>query len=141
MINPINPAKAETENQVQVTVIEWLQKVKPHLYNMTFHVPNQRKASPGYMQTLKRMGVRAGVPDLMIAFPMHGYHGLFVELKKASGSYATEKQKDWVAKLNQAGYIAVVCRGTDEAMQAIQAYDAGKLQHLGHGKWQLIQPS
>lgn len=71
---------------------------------------------------LKQQGVRAGVPDLCLPIPANGYHGLFIEMKRADGGTATTQQKKWLSLLNANGYRALVCHGANEAIDAIEAY-------------------
>ena len=47
------------------------------------------------------MGVKSGVPDLMLPIPKGGYHGLFIELKKEVGGITSKEQIDWSQFLNQ----------------------------------------
>lgn len=118
-----------SEHKEQVAIFEWvkLNMVKyPQLANL-FAIPNggQREHRTGIM--LKREGVRAGVPDMMLAYPSgkYGkYHGLFVELKKRNGkpSDVSPQQQDWINRFNQAGYLAIVAYGAKEAVNAIVDY-------------------
>lgn len=70
---------------------------------------------------LKASGVRAGVPDISVAWPAGGKHGLYVELKVGKNRPSAE-QFEWMAKLTRAGYEAVWCRGWARAARIIAAY-------------------
>jgi len=70
----------------------------------------------------KRTGLKAGVPDLCIAEPRGMYHGLYIELKKKVGGVVSDTQKYWIAELNKRGYKAVVCKGSDVAIRAVEEY-------------------
>ena len=142
--------KNRDERDLQIALIEWLCRVKPHLFNMTFSVPNEGARSWGAAKDLTRMGMRSGVPDVCIAYPKGTYHGLFLELKKSKkdssdgrSGVLSETQKDWISKLNCAGYLALCAWGIDEAHEIINHYDSNgtNLVHIGGGKWQLIQHS
>ena len=88
---------------------------------MCFHVPNGGKRDFAEAAHLKRMGVRAGVPDLVLPAPKGGFHGLFIELK-APGGCVSEEQKDWIGRLRAAGYRAEVCVGWIAAVKTVCEY-------------------
>ncbi len=72
---------------------------------------------------LKLEGLQAGVPDLCLPVSAQGYHGLYVEMKRADHSrHATDEQKWWMDRLTREGYRCVVCYGATEAYAAIMAY-------------------
>ena len=49
---------------------------------------------------------------------------MFVELKRLKGGVVSTDQKRILGMLNDEGYQAVVCRGFDEAVKAIEEYMA-----------------
>jgi len=69
----------------------------------------------------KRMGVRAGVPDIMWPAARHGFHGLWIELKADKGRLSPA-QTDWLSYLATAGHLAVCCHGLTEAIDAVAGY-------------------
>lgn len=84
----------------------------------------------------KAEGVKAGVPDIMLPVTQRGPDvifcaGLCIELKRPKAEkrqgVASEKQFDWLAYLNDEGYIAVVCYGWEHAATTIQNYMERKL--------------
>lgn len=89
-----------------------------------FHVPNGGSRNAKEAKNLKRQGVRAGVPDLVFPVAKRGYHGLFIELKYGSNK-PTEKQLEWIRLLAGNGYKAVVCYGSEQAIQEIDWYMEG----------------
>lgn len=113
-----------SEHAEQVAIFEWAKlnmATYPQLVNM-FAIPNggQREHRTGTM--LKREGVRSGVPDIALMYPCNGYHGLFVELKRRDGGKVSPTQSDWINRLNQAGYLAIVAFGAKEAVNEITKY-------------------
>ena len=56
-----------------------------------------------------------------MAVPRNGYHGLFIELKTSTGRLA-DVQAQWIKKLNEQNYLAVVCYGLDDAMDVVRKY-------------------
>lgn len=73
---------------------------------------------------LKAEGVQVGFPDLMLLLPSKGKHGLFIEMKRRDKrvSRVSKEQLNWIDRLNQAGYQAQVCYGSDEAIAVIKDY-------------------
>ena len=69
----------------------------------------------------RQMGVKAGVPDLFYPVPMHGYHGMFIEMKSGTGRLRPE-QKKWLQALTTLGYKCVVARSWTEAKEALEGY-------------------
>lgn len=83
--------------------------------------PNGGFRHIGEARRLKAEGVRAGVPDVFLAIPSQGYHGLFLELKAPKGRVSPD-QKDMLETLRAGGYICWVCMGWDMAREAIEGY-------------------
>ena len=113
-----------SEHLEQVAIFEWAKlnmEKYPQLENL-FAIPNggQREHRTGTM--LKREGVRSGVPDLLLAYPCGNYHGLFIELKRRDGGKVSPTQTEWISRLNQAGYLAMVAYGAKEAVKVILYY-------------------
>lgn len=86
-----------------------------------FHIPNEAKRGPKAQAEFKRLGGKAGVPDLCIPIARGGYHGLFVEMKYGRNK-PTEAQLRWLSVLERQGYMATVCWGSGDAIDVIEAY-------------------
>lgn len=116
-----------TEHDEQVILMNWAaQNSRPELHNL-FAIPNQGRRSYRVAQYFKSEGLRAGVPDLFLAWPTTMYSGLFLELKSPMGK-ATEQQNVWLSRLSQAGYYTQVCKSAEEAIQTIKAYLGKELE-------------
>lgn len=85
-------------------------------------IPNGGFRQLSVAKALKAEGVRAGVPDLFLAFPTPLYPGLFIEMKKTKGGRVSDNQKTMIAMLSELGYMAVVCHGWEEARGIIIKY-------------------
>lgn len=75
----------------------------------------------------KALGVRRGVPDLIIFIPAsrsinNSAHLIFCEMKKVKGGYASKEQMEFLTLVSQVtGNIhGSVCRGFEEAKSFIQ---------------------
>ena len=85
------------------------------------HVPNGGKRDAATAIALKRQGVKAGVPDIVLPAVRAGYHGLYIELK-AGKNTTTGNQKRWLEFLRQQGYYTAVCYGWKIAAKLIETY-------------------
>jgi len=107
------------ENWHQRQLIQWCRQFSWGQF--LFHIPNETTGGQGWITRNRQMGCRKGVPDLMLPVPMHGFHGLFIEMKKPGGRM-DEMQKRWLKVLEQFGYKAICCKGWEEAKDALQGY-------------------
>lgn len=97
-------------------------------WGLLFAIPNGKAASSIREAVIaKRTGLKRGVPDLFLPVPMTGLHGLFVELKRTNGtdSDLSAEQRDWLTRLHQQGYRAIVAYGWVRAAEEIEWYLAG----------------
>ncbi len=116
-------SKPNSETQEQKKLIQAASKYPWGQF--LFHIPNESIGGIGWLTRNRQMGMRPGVPDLFLPIPMGGYHGLFIEMKTATGR-TSEHQKRWIKALNTMGYKAVVCRGAFEALRLLKNYMEGK---------------
>jgi hypothetical protein len=113
------------EHDEQVALIRWAALHEWHepRLAMLWAVPNGGARHKATAAKLQGEGVRAGVPDLMLAVPSaRGDHGLFIELKRLRGAGPTDAQRAMLAKLRRHGYRAEVCRGWVAAANVIADY-------------------
>lgn len=108
-----------SEDWEQKQLIQWARS-KPELQYL-FHIPNETVGGKGWLIRNRQLGVRSGVPDLMLPIPCGGFHGLFIEMKAEKGR-VSHTQELWLRALNQLGYKAIVCRGWKEARDEICKY-------------------
>ena len=85
------------------------------------HVPNGGRRDKTTATALKRQGVKAGVPDIVLPVARAGYHGLYIELK-AGKNTTTSDQKRWLEFLRRQGYYTAVCYGWQVAAELIERY-------------------
>ena len=111
------PGMSEDDEQRQL--IQWC-RTDPRL-QFLFHIPNENTAGIKWGIRNRQLGVKSGVPDLMLPIPAKGYHGLFVEMKTAHGKLS-ENQKRWLSALKTFGYRTVVAYGWQDAKNKIVEY-------------------
>lgn len=110
------------ESVEQSTLVAWFDRTHRALKGRLFAIPNGGKRHRATATQLRREGVRAGVPDLMLPVARRGYHGLFIEMKRVRGSQTSKEQKDWHVFLREQGYRVEVCKGHQIAMAVINEY-------------------
>ena len=114
-------SKAPLEDQEQLALVNWL-RIKGIRHH---HSPNGGHRHKAVAAKLKRQGVSAGFPDLII-FPNNGQSILLIELKRQKGGTVSESQQEWIDYINElfdSGYPiqAEVCRGFNEAREFIES--------------------
>lgn len=68
----------------------------------------------------------AGIPDVFLPVAIPPFHGLYIELKTATGKPSI-KQRVWQKRLRDNGYASEICFGADQAITVLQQYLAGEL--------------
>lgn len=107
------------ESWHQRQLIQWCRQYEWGQY--LYHIPNETTGGQGWVVRNRQMGCRKGVPDLCLPIPMHGFHGLYIELKTDTGR-PSEHQKRWISVLNALGYRAEVCKGWEAARDLLIEY-------------------
>jgi len=112
------PRRAQPEAQIQRAICQHL-SLRAKLGVLWIHVPNggRRDAKTGAM--LKRLGVRAGAPDLLL---WHDGKAFALELKAPDGRLS-DAQHEFLAAFNEAGGYACATRGLDEALRVLAAWE------------------
>lgn len=85
-----------------------------------FHVPNGGQRHAAVASKLKRMGVRAGVPDFVIRGKVGG-RVCFMELKIGKGR-ESPAQVEFRTRGTTAGHVHFICRDLDDVKRAIDTF-------------------
>lgn len=117
------PKRRVSEHDEQCKVIQWAQMNEERLpaLKLLHAIPNGGKRHISVAMKLKAEGVKRGVPDLALPYPIDGKHGLYVEMKAKDGR-PSEEQSWWVAMLGTLGYRVEVCYSGDDAIKVIREY-------------------
>ena len=109
-----------------------------------FAIPNGGSRHIAEATKMVATGLRGGVPDIFLPYPMqkrdyqgfaekfsYGYHGCFIELKIEKRRYqknggCSQEQLEWIIKLRENYYIEV-CYGWQNAKNTLIAYLEGRL--------------
>ena len=107
------------EDNLQVACMQWLSYAHPDA--LAFHVPNGGKRNAREGAKFKRMGVLAGVPDILILTPKQGFNGFAVELK-VKGGKLSKNQKDRLNEFKTCNWLTIVCYSFDEFEYYVNEY-------------------
>jgi len=123
--------KRNEESEMQRALIRWWDTEGHHQFNLPknllFSIPNGNNGDAKRGSIMKAEGQRKGAPDLMLAKPKYRVeswkwdHGLFLELKTATGRLMPE-QEEFHFTLRNAGYRVEVVRSLAEAQKIITEY-------------------
>lgn len=116
--------RVDREGLEQAALMAELKVRMPEVADLIYHVPNGGHRAKAVAAKLKAQGVKAGIPDLVLPMARGGYFGLYIEFKATPPNAApvSAEQHERIRKLNEQGYLAVVCRGHFDAMEQIRAY-------------------
>lgn len=123
-LDTFNKKYGSDEESAHKALVEFLDRATDKA-RLLFHPANGGLMPKGTAGKLKGMGLRQGVPDLFLACPMDGKHGLFVELKSSTGRLRG-KQVWWLYHLRKKGYGAICCRGFEDARDRVLEYVQGQ---------------
>lgn len=127
MSNSIFNAPIPTEDEEQIALVDWLE-----LVGLRFaHIPNSTYTKHMSVKMKNhRLGVRPGVPDLMVLIPPHRSkdgegHLLWIEMKRRKGGTVSKEQREWLTAfmmLESPHIEAVVAKGAKEAQEHVLEY-------------------
>ena len=118
----------EYEEKMQQNIIKAtkLMKYKDEtVFDYIHHTPNGGVRDEIEGAKFKRMGVKAGYPDLSLDIITKHYSGLRIELKRGELGTTDPKQKIVLNRLNNEGYYAVICNTMEMAVDIIKRYIVG----------------
>lgn len=113
-----------SEDESQKCIIDWcqLQRWKNgRLSDYIHHSPNGGLRVGGEGQKFKEMGTKKGFPDLFLPIAKGPFHGLFIEMKIATGRISPE-QDDYRRLLIEEGYRYEFCYTAEGAINLIKNY-------------------
>lgn len=116
--------RIDREGLEQVALLAEIKARYPEAWEHIHHVPNGGQRHKAVAAKLKAQGVKAGIPDLVLTMARGGYFGLYLEFKATPPNDApvSASQHACIRRLNDQGYLAIVCRGHFDAMEHLRAY-------------------
>lgn len=127
--------KKISEDTMQKALMQWAAH-HPVCSKYLFHIPNGGKKEVKVRvdqygrvtkycpagRRLAGLGVKPGIPDLLLAYPSNGYHGLFIELKVGKNKLS-QHQEAVQGDLQIVDYkVITVWNDWVSAKEQIQAY-------------------
>lgn len=118
------------EDELQRMEVQYLRTLEAQGRLIFFAVPNGGKRSKIEASIMKGLGVRAGVPDMVIMWNRTHDNSVirpgrigFIENKRQSGGRLGPHQADWLNALNRQGHHTAIVKNFDEFL--------GTLAHWG----------
>lgn len=105
------------EDTVHASILDWLRRVLPHAE--VHHSPNGGWRREATAKKFKRLGVRAGFPDLIV-LPGQGLT-IFLEVKAAKGRVSPAQRHFGLSITALGGYVWAVVRSIDDARLVLKA--------------------
>lgn len=109
------------EDDIQADCVDWFNASFSELRGLLFHVPNGGKRSKITAANMKRIGVVAGVADLLLLIPSSGFNGFCIEMKAPKGKQS-DLQKEWQGKVERQGYKYILCYSLEQFKKEICNY-------------------
>ncbi len=121
--SPVRAKRVDREGLEQAALMSEIEVRYPKVFEMLYHVPNGGHRHKSVALKLKQQGAKAGIPDLVLPMARGGFFGLYIEFKATvEPAPVSPSQAACIRRLNDNGYLAVVCRGHFDAMEQIRAY-------------------
>jgi hypothetical protein len=109
----------QQEHGLQKRCVDWFRKQFKMI--LIFAVPNAAKRSWQLANMLRAEGMVSGIPDLIVAYPSKGFHGLYIEMKTVKGK-PSDEQITVQAYLRANGYQVIQPRTFEEFQQGVNEY-------------------
>ena len=109
------------ESQIQQACKKWFDVRYAPYKRLLFAVPNGGLRGKFEAKIMKAEGITAGVADMILLIPRHGFGSLCIEFKTKKGKQS-DNQKSWQAICEKAGNKYIVIRDLDHFIKEITAY-------------------
>ena len=100
------------ESDLQIEVVDWFKSKQSEYRFRIFSVPNEGQRKVWFLNKLVRMGLKSGVPDLILEFPKGRM--VYLEIKAEKGKLS-ETQQNWLKVSNVFKIPHYVIKGSVEA--------------------------
>ena len=129
MANPLGNRRVRRrpEQAIHQAAVQYLRIMENLGELIFFHPPNGGARTKAEGGIFKSLGVRPGVPDLVLLFP--GGRCAFIEIKAPKGRLSAA-QKAFKNSAENLGFPFAECRGVDEVEKFVRGLIANP-EHLG----------
>jgi hypothetical protein len=112
-----------TEHDEQAALFSWSKRFERKLpqLKMLYSIPNGGHRHKVVAVKMKAEGVKPGVPDVCLSYPVGMIPGMYIEMKYGDNK-PTDSQIDWLSRLKEAGYYTCVCYSWEDAAREICNY-------------------
>tara|TARA_R110000851_G_scaffold51794_2_gene122678 strand:+ start:295 stop:639 length:345 start_codon:yes stop_codon:yes gene_type:complete len=111
-----------SEDALQQLCYMWFHNTYPNLRGLLFHVPNGGSRHVLEAVKMKKIGVVAGVADLLFLWNGKCY---CLELKTATGRQS-KKQQDWQNLVQKNGMVYLIIRNVNEFQTSVKTIIKGE---------------
>jgi len=113
------------EKHEQVALAAWLD-----FHGVVWtHVPNGGSRDRREASNLKRQGVRAGIPDVLVFShaPLRpDARGVAIELKRERGGRTSAEQRAWLDRMTGLGWVTYIAHGSRDAIRFLESVGFGR---------------
>ena len=123
MIIPDDLAKSGTEHGQQAALFCWasLRRDLAEQLRWMHAIPNGGQRNKVTAALLKAEGVKSGVVDIFLPYPISRYHGLYLEMK-VGGNTPSDEQVQFMNTMKERGYHIALCYHWRAAATTILMY-------------------
>lgn len=101
---------ANSEHDLQKACVNWFRYQYSFFSHLLLAIPNGARRTLYEQRMVKEEGILSGTPDLFLAIPMNGFHGLWIEMKNGKAGRLSPAQKTMHEYLRAQGYAVEVVR-------------------------------
>lgn len=112
-----------SEDSIQKSFFQICELYISHIpeFALFFHVPNGGKRNAIEASKFKLMGVKSGVPDVLLPIARKGYNGLAIEFKYGKNK-TTDNQNFWINSLRKENWYVIIAYTWEEALACSMLY-------------------
>lgn len=88
-----------------------------------------------YLSHMKSLGVKAGVPDIMVYNSNKTFKGLAIELKADVKGKLSDNQIKWLEDLHEVGFYACCCKSFESVQHVVEKYIANDTINIDTEKY------
>jgi len=113
----------KSESNHQITFIQWCKRntIQYPELDLIFWIRNESRSKKVRIMG-KLMGIKPGIPDLLLPVARRTFHGLFIEMKKSKKEKLNPDQIKMKNKLSAQGYAVTRADNSEEAIDIIKSY-------------------
>ena len=106
----------------QINAVSWFRHNYPQYNCLFFHPVNEGKIPVQYRSKLNKMGMRSGIPDIVLLVSTNNHPYAVFEMKRTGGGRLSASQKDCLNAASDQGAFACVCFGFEMFKMAVDEY-------------------